>query len=147
MIRVSIYAIVLATLLVLDALWLLTSKTMYNKMVSDVQCGRGIRVAMLPALLCYVVLFIGITVYALPLAWRDVRDNSENVWWASFKYGGLFGLVVYGVFNLTNLAIFTEYRWKVALIDMSWGIFVCFLSTLAGCWIMHRGKIPMRRPA
>lgn len=37
-------------------------------------------------------------------------------------YGGAFGLVTFGIFDLTNLAILTAWTTRFILVDMSWGI-------------------------
>ena len=38
--------------------------------------------------------------------------------------GAFFGLVVYGVYNLTNIATIPGDSWNMALIDLSWGILI-----------------------
>jgi uncharacterized membrane protein len=40
---------------------------------------------------------------------------------ATFMLGGLFGLVAYGTFALTNLAIVEGFTAKIAAIDLAWG--------------------------
>jgi uncharacterized membrane protein len=125
------YVAALIVLLIADAIWLNVSKGMYNILVKRVQ-GKDIRVRFLPALLCYVVLYIGIIVFAIPLAMQYAKRIGKVL--AAWFVGGLFGLVAYGVFNLTNLAIFSDYLWSTALIDTCWGVFVCSLTTYAGLY-------------
>lgn len=50
--------------------------------------------------------------------------------------GGLLGLVVYGVYNFTNMALLKDWGGRVAAVDITWGIFmtavVAWLSFKAG---------------
>jgi uncharacterized membrane protein len=49
-----------------------------------------------------------------------------DVWTSMFK-GALFGLIVYGVYNGTNYATFTDYPLSTAAIDTLWGTFASAL--------------------
>ena len=49
----------------------------------------------------------------------------------TFFYGAAMGLVIYGVYDFTCLAIFKDWPVKMAFVDWGWGIFLCgFSSTL-----------------
>ena len=39
----------------------------------------------------------------------------------SYKQAFLYGVCIYGVYDFTTLAIFTNYDWKFALADTLWG--------------------------
>lgn len=41
-----------------------------------------------------------------------------------FALGALFGLVAYGTFDLTNLAILKGFTAKIAMIDLAWGAWI-----------------------
>lgn len=41
----------------------------------------------------------------------------------------ILGLVIYGIFDMTNIAIFEDYDWKIALIDMLWGGILLYIIT------------------
>jgi len=67
------------------------------------------------ALLAYILLVAGIKFFVVD----PVRqDRTKSLW----LHAVLFGLVVYGVFDFTNLAIFNDYTWTTALTDLAWGI-------------------------
>jgi uncharacterized membrane protein len=38
--------------------------------------------------------------------------------------GAVFGLVVYGVYNLTNRALLANYPWSLVVTDTAWGVFI-----------------------
>ena len=61
----------------------------------------------------YLLLALGVAVFVVPRA-TDV--------WAAAKLGALFGLIVYGVFDLTNFSTLANYSPTLTLIDMSWGV-------------------------
>lgn len=67
------------------------------------------------ALFSYVLLIFGLYYFVY-------RYINKSTWkYDSLVKGFLFGFVVYGVFDFTNLAIFKEYSIKTAMIDMVWG--------------------------
>lgn len=50
------------------------------------------------------------------------KHINRNTWiFDTLIKGFLFGFTLYGVFDFTNLAIFTDYTLDTALIDMFWG--------------------------
>ena len=42
-------------------------------------------------------------------------------------WGALLGFIVYGMYDLTNLAVLRGWTGKVVLLDTAWGTFVCAL--------------------
>jgi uncharacterized membrane protein len=50
-----------------------------------------------------------------------VIPRAPDVWSAA-KYGALFGLIVYGVYDLTNFSTLARYSPLLTLVDMSWGV-------------------------
>jgi uncharacterized membrane protein len=48
--------------------------------------------------------------------------------------GAMVGLIAYGTFNLTNLAILRGYSAKIAAIDMVWGIIASALTAGLAAW-------------
>lgn len=80
-----------------------------------IQRGRKMTARIIPAVLCFLILAFGIVYFVLD------RIRDDHIVEDSFRYGGVFGAVVYGVFDLTNYAIFTDYTAGTVLIDMAWG--------------------------
>jgi uncharacterized membrane protein len=110
------FAIALVGFPVLDGLWLgLLMKTFYREQlagIARVQDGMLAPVwsAVAPV---YILLAIGVAVFVIPRA-PDV--------WSAAKYGALFGLIVYGVYDLTNFSTLARYSPLLTLVDMSWGV-------------------------
>jgi uncharacterized membrane protein len=62
----------------------------------------------------YVLLAIGVSVFVLP---RAVDA------WSAARYGALFGLIAYGVYDFTNYSTLTQYPLAITIIDVCWGTF------------------------
>ena len=75
------------------------------------------------AFIVYILMSIGIICFVLKHAKKNCMQG--------FLYGGIFGLVLYGVFNFTNFALISGFSLKIAIIDTLWGIVVC---ALVGAW-------------
>ena len=113
-------------MLVLDLCWINANKHMYASMVQKVQ-SKAMRVSGVPALLAYVLMILGLVWFVLPAA---QKDSSKSVVMKALKYGAMFGLITYGIFNATNAALFSDYSLRVALVDTLWGMFVYFSAVI-----------------
>lgn len=87
----------------------------FGRVVEKIQRGRKMSARILPAVLCFLILAFGIVYFVLD------RIRDDHIVEDSFRYGGVFGAVVYGVFDLTNYSIFSDYTAGTVLIDMAWG--------------------------
>ena len=97
----------------------------FGGVVEKIQRGRKMSARILPAVLCFFILAFGIVYFVLD------RIRDDHIVEDSFRYGGVFGAVVYGVFDLTNYSIFSDYTAGTVLIDMAWGtILACVVSMI-----------------
>jgi uncharacterized membrane protein len=69
------------------------------------------------AMIVYALLVGGIFVFAVPKA--EGSPLQALIW------GGLFGVVMYGVYDFTNLATLAGWSWRISLIDVVWGGSLC----------------------
>jgi uncharacterized membrane protein len=111
------FAIALAGFVVLDGIWLgVLMKGFYRGQLAAIARMKDggfapIWAAVAPV---YVLLAIGVVVFVVPRA-ADV--------WSAAKYAALFGLVVYGVYDLTNYSTLTQYPLSITVVDICWGTF------------------------
>jgi uncharacterized membrane protein len=96
--------------LVVDGIWLRLQRGMYRKTIRETQ-KREMKVRMAGAIWSYVSIIILVVMFA---EFAEVGD----LW---MLYGFIYGALIYGVFNGTNVAIFREYSTKTAVIDTIWG--------------------------
>ncbi|MBC8018502.1 MAG: DUF2177 family protein, partial [Verrucomicrobia bacterium] len=75
------------------------------------------------AAIVYLLLPLGIVLFALP------RVNLEHLVASSLAWGALFGLVVYGVYDMTNMSTLERWPVRMVWIDICWGCFLCGVTT------------------
>jgi uncharacterized membrane protein len=112
-------------------IFLYTGKA-FGDMIKTIQKGEPMKTRMLPGILCFFVLAFGYTYFVLP----KIRD--EAIVLDSLKYGAVFGLVVYAVYDLTNLSTFSKYATSTAIIDMIWGGILGFIVSVLGAFTRRR---------
>lgn len=109
----------------IDFIWLgLIAKNFYDRQLSPFA-----RTLNLPAaFLAYLLIVFGIVFFVLPKA----SGPSQALLW-----GALFGLIVYGVYDLVNLATLADWTLKMTVVDMLWGAFVCGTTSLIATRILN----------
>lgn len=110
-------------LLIIDLAWLmLFFGKKFGQMAYNIQ-GEAMTLKPVYGFIAYLLLGIGVTYFGIN------RVNKDEPIKSSIINGGLFGLVCYGIFDFTNLAIFKDYQLSTAIIDTLWGGFLCTVTT------------------
>lgn len=99
----------------IDFMYLQSVKGYFQKQVQSVQ-GSAMQVNYLGAALCYVFLIAGINYFI-------IKPNR------SVKDAFLLGLVIYGVYETTNYALFKNWSIVTVIIDTLWGGILFALTT------------------
>ncbi|MBM3779066.1 MAG: DUF2177 family protein [Acidimicrobiia bacterium] len=100
---------------VLDGLWLgVVMKRFYREQLAPIvrMADGGMAPNWSAAAIVYVMLGIGIALLAVPRA----ASLAEAA-----RYGAVLGLVIYGVYDFTNLATLRHWPLIVVLVDVAWG--------------------------
>lgn len=105
----------LLALLVLDGIWLTSNMTMHRTLFAKLQ-GSPLTIRWIPAVLVYMIILAAVWFFAV----RDTKTVED----AAIR-GGLLGLSMYGVYDLTNYATLSKYPLTFAVSDMAWGTFLC----------------------
>lgn len=113
-------------LLVLDAVWLTANMAESRSMFAKIQ-GVPLTIRWAPAILVYILIVGAIWFFAV----RETKTIQE----AGLK-GGLLGLSMYGVYDLTNYATLSKYPLMFAVTDMAWGTFLC--ASVAAVGVLAR---------
>lgn len=96
-------------LLVVDTIWIqLIMKNRFQKLVKRIQDGRDMTVRLLPAILSYFFLVFGFERFIV---------QTKASYWDAF----LLGIIVYGVFEATSMAIFKDWDYGTFVLDTLWG--------------------------
>ena len=94
-------------MLILDFIYLSITKNSFIKMVVDIQ-NSPFKLNILGAIISYTLLIIANYVFLY---------NKKS----SYKEAFLLGIIIYGVFDGTNLAIFKKYDFNIGILDTLWG--------------------------
>ena len=117
------YIVTGTVLTTIDLIWLgLYMMKPFFSVVKDIQ-GTDVRVNPIAAAIAWTLLSFGTTYFGTLQLTNYSISNAV-------KTAGLFGLICYGVFDFTNLAIFSKYSLRVAIIDTLWGAVLCTVSAL-----------------
>lgn len=109
--------------------------------------GRGIYVSEIGNLLrqppnmgaaaAFYILYV--TGLMVMVVWPAVQGGSVG---QAVLYGAVLGLVAYGTYDLTNLAVMKDFTTKIAVIDLLWGTVltgaVSGLTTMIGLRLLSR---------
>jgi|TARA_Y100000389_G_scaffold200323_1_gene240480 uncharacterized membrane protein len=104
--------------LCLDAIWLYTmTPIFYRKRFELIQTSE-MKIRIPYAVLAYGLLLFTLFYICIPLS----KEYKQKQSWIPFAF---VGLSIYGVYNLTNAAVFSKYPMDLCVVDTIWGG-VCF---------------------
>lgn len=105
------------TMMLLDGLWLgIIANHFYLSQLKHLIRGDGTQfdVNYAAAGLVYALMVAGFLVFLSP-------SLSKWSYQQAILKSAVFGIVVYGVYDFTNLATLRDWPWIVALVDVLWG--------------------------
>lgn len=109
------YLLTAIIFVVLDGLYLNLIKDYFNKQIKSIQ-GSDIKADFIAVGITYVFLIFGINYFII--------KNNRSV-----KDAALLGLVIYAVYEFTNLSLFKNWTYLTAFIDSIWGAVLFGLTT------------------
>ena len=124
----KLYLATLIAFLAIDMVWLgLVARTVYQKYLGFLLAPTTNWIA---AALFYLLFILGILVFVV------VPGLQENSLRDTLLRGGLFGLVTYATYDLTNLATVKNWPVPITVLDMAWGtvlsVLVSWISFIIG---------------
>lgn len=114
--------LIIISFAVLDGFWLFMRKDFYSNEIQRVQ-GSKMQIRMGGVIMSYILMVLVVAVFSVP------RVNDKNKFHDSLLYGGLLGLVIYGIYNFVNYATLSGYSLTYVVTDTLWGIFLMFITT------------------
>ena len=99
----------------IDSIYLNLIKNYFKRQIQSVQ-GSAVQINFLGAALCYIFLIIGINYFII----KPHKSISDAF---------LLGLVIYGVFETTNYALFKNWSILTVVMDTLWGGILFAITT------------------
>ena len=122
------YGAALLVMGALDAVWLgYLARDFYRQEMGQLMTQQ---VGWLPAALFYLAYPAGLVTLAL----QPLPESAMG----ALGRAALVGLVAYGTYDLTNLAVLRGASLKLALVDMAWGILASAVAGTAAYFAMQR---------
>lgn len=100
----------------MDAAWLTANAAFHRQVFAMIQ-GSPLKARLGPAIAAYALMIAGVWFFAVQPSGAD--------WIAAAGRGAAIGAVMYGVYDMTNLATLTKYPLNYAVTDMIWGTVLC----------------------
>ena len=102
-------------LILLDGTFLYTNSQVFENQVVQIQ-RTALQFKPLAAVICYLFMIFGLYYFI-------IRQHKPV--WDAF----LFGLVIYGIYELTNYSIFKKWNMSTVVLDTVWGGILMALTT------------------
>ena len=110
--------IAFVSLLLFDLVWFyFTTKSLYTPAIQNVSNKTDTKFRLGGGVIAW-------TIMAFALSVQNPTSIQD-----ALLYGAFIGLIIYGVFNGTNYAIFDGWSSKISLVDTTWGIVNCMIAS------------------
>lgn len=124
---VKVFFATLPAFLLLDFIWLgLLMPKFYSDSLGNLarRSGDALDPNWTAAVFVYIIIVLGLVLFVLP----KMEENSP---WSLLVWGAAFGVILYGVYDLTNLSTLAGWSLKLTIVDMVWGGVACGIASVA----------------
>ena len=118
------YLLTIIYILFIEFIWLyLINQKTYSDLTKSIQ-KTEMKINYLYTIIAYIVILSSIFILSIPFIKSKFNNNVtiKNKLLKALIYGSIVGFYIYGIYNLTSIAIYTNYKLKIALIDTLWGM-------------------------
>ena len=116
--------------LLIDVIWLsYATKSFYRPLIGNLLTDKPVLWA---AALFYILYVVGVAIIVIQPC---IHDSSIL---RSVYIGFIFGLVAYGTYNLTNMAVLKGWSPTVVFVDMFWGGSLTAFSAGSGIFLAKK---------
>jgi uncharacterized membrane protein len=119
------YIATLLVLIFLDVVWIsVIMKQFYTRHYRDLARmeGGSLKPRLVPGLLVWMLIALGLVLFVT----GDGAAGQGGI--QILCRGALLGLVIYGVYDLTNYSILKDWSFPMTVVDISWGTAVCAVT-------------------
>lgn len=125
----KVYLATLMIFLVIDFFWLgYLMSNFYKSELGPLSRGSSgsYQTAWGAAAIVYTCIPLGLILFVLP------RVDASTIFPSAILWGGLYGFILYAVYDMTNYALVAQWPLRMSIVDICWGTFICgTVSTLA----------------
>jgi uncharacterized membrane protein len=114
----KVYGAILPIFLIIDYLWLgvIMSKFYKNEMGALARIHNGALTPVIwAAVIVYILIPLGIVLFAVPRVSPEHRVSSALFW------GFIYGVILYGVYDMTNYSLINKWPLRMSIVDILWG--------------------------
>ena len=132
MIKCMLVATLIASLifLIIDVIWLsFATKSFYRPLIGNLLSDKPVFWA---AALFYILYVFGMAIVVI----QPCIDSASL--FKTVYTGFVFGLVAYGTYNLTNMAVIKGWSPTVTFVDMFWGGSLTAVSATTGLYLAKK---------
>ena len=132
MVKCLLVATLIASLifLIIDVIWLsFATKSFYRPLIGNLLSDKPV---MWAAALFYILYVFGMALVVI----QPCVDSGSL--FKTIYTGFIFGLVAYGTYNLTNMAVIKDWSPTVVFVDMFWGGFLTAVSATTGIYLAKK---------
>ena len=132
MIKCLVIATIIASLifLVIDIIWLsFATKSFYRPLIGNLLADKPV---MWAAALFYIIYVFGMALVVI----QPCIETGNLI--KTLYTGFIFGLVAYGTYNLTNMAVLKGWSPTVTFVDMFWGGSLTAVSATSGLYLAKK---------
>ena len=132
MIKCLVLATLIASIifLIIDVIWLsFATKSFYRPLIGNLLTDKPV---MWAAALFYLLYVFGMAVVVI----QPCISSESNL--KTVYTGFVFGLVAYGTYNLTNMAVLKDWSATVTFVDMFWGGSLTAVSATTGLYLAKK---------
>jgi uncharacterized membrane protein len=116
--------------LIIDVIWLsFATKSFYRPLIGNLLTDKPV---MWAAALFYILYVFGMALVVI----QPCLDSASL--FKTVYTGFVFGLVAYGTYNLTNMAVLKGWSPTVTFVDMFWGGSLTAISATTGLYIAKK---------
>lgn len=130
--ELKVYLCLIPIFFIIDYLWLgkIMSRFYLNELGPMARVlNNNFAPVIWAAILVYLLIPLGIVLFVLP----GIPD--QNFFFPALIKGMLYGLILYGVYDMTNHSLLQNWSIKMSMVDMAWGAFINSVATVAGKYL------------
>jgi len=124
------YLLASSLLLAADVLFITFGASgVYKTMIREIQ-GKEMQVNFYYCVACYALMLVALNYFTI----RQI--SADRIITTSISNGAVMGCIVYGVYAFTSAALFTDWKLKAVLLDISWGIILYTIVPILTFYIL-----------